>query len=343
MQELFCRCPLLKFQPSGGPAVIPLIRVSQQYLADPGCSHGNTHPVSAYVHVSHGSPDDAADATLDQFERYAREPAIASSTCARARQLNSNGPTRPHRRRHHHRGQFSPPTARPTAIASSASMCHGFFNNESWTRTRACRHPPSFDNRRPTRAVGGPAWPALPDCPDVACSSRSRDLARRAHLCPGTGGTGSPTRDTERGLREPDQKYAARLDVYARNIRTGTAMAHRAEQRFALCSTFKTLIADPVGALKATRTPDERVPGLSETTGVPNRWVRRLPTAVARRWTRLCPATRHWRQQRCGSWPDACGSLDGRSPRPMRMIGTPRTASARLANRPSRRVCDTIA
>jgi phytoene dehydrogenase-like protein len=49
----------------------PFVLVGQQYLADPGRSRGDVHPVWAYAHVPSGYPGDAADALLDQVERFA--------------------------------------------------------------------------------------------------------------------------------------------------------------------------------------------------------------------------------------------------------------------------------
>ncbi|MBL1095041.1 MULTISPECIES: phytoene desaturase family protein [Streptomyces] len=49
----------------------PFLLVSQQYLADPGRSAGDVHPVSAYAHVPHGYRGDATAAMLAQFERFA--------------------------------------------------------------------------------------------------------------------------------------------------------------------------------------------------------------------------------------------------------------------------------
>ncbi|SHM72105.1 class A beta-lactamase [Streptomyces yunnanensis] len=47
-------------------------------------------------------------------------------------------------------------------------------------------------------------------------------------------------------LRDLERRYAARLGVYARNARTGQVVAHRAQERFAMCSTFKTVAAAAV-------------------------------------------------------------------------------------------------
>ncbi|MFN8216868.1 MAG: NAD(P)/FAD-dependent oxidoreductase [Solirubrobacterales bacterium] len=49
----------------------PFVLVGQQYLADPGRSRGDAHPVWAYAHVPAGYPGDAAEAILDQIERFA--------------------------------------------------------------------------------------------------------------------------------------------------------------------------------------------------------------------------------------------------------------------------------
>lgn len=49
----------------------PFVLVAQQYLADPGRSQGDIHPIWAYAHVPHGFPGDATAAILDQIERFA--------------------------------------------------------------------------------------------------------------------------------------------------------------------------------------------------------------------------------------------------------------------------------
>ena len=49
----------------------PFVLVAQQYLADPGRSAGDVHPVWAYAHVPAGYPGDAQPAILDQIERFA--------------------------------------------------------------------------------------------------------------------------------------------------------------------------------------------------------------------------------------------------------------------------------
>ena len=49
----------------------PFVLVGQQYLADPGRSIGDTHPVWSYAHVPHGFTGDATEAITAQIERFA--------------------------------------------------------------------------------------------------------------------------------------------------------------------------------------------------------------------------------------------------------------------------------
>ena len=59
----------------------PFVLVSQQYLADPGRSSGDVHPLWAYAHVPNGYDGDAAQAIVDQIERFApgfRERIVAT-------------------------------------------------------------------------------------------------------------------------------------------------------------------------------------------------------------------------------------------------------------------------
>ncbi|MFI8326875.1 class A beta-lactamase [Streptomyces sp. NPDC085529] len=47
-------------------------------------------------------------------------------------------------------------------------------------------------------------------------------------------------------LRELEQCHSARMGVYARNMRTGRTVAYRADERFPMCSLFKTVAAAAV-------------------------------------------------------------------------------------------------
>ncbi|MDX6699506.1 MAG: hypothetical protein QOE65_2903 [Solirubrobacteraceae bacterium] len=60
----------------------PFVLVSQQYLADPGRSAGDVHPVWSYAHVPNGFDGDATEALLGQIERFApglRERIVATA------------------------------------------------------------------------------------------------------------------------------------------------------------------------------------------------------------------------------------------------------------------------
>jgi phytoene dehydrogenase-like protein len=63
----------------------PFVLVGQQYLADPGRSVGDVHPIWAYAHVPAGYPGDGADvaeAIVAQLERFA--PGVRERIRARA-------------------------------------------------------------------------------------------------------------------------------------------------------------------------------------------------------------------------------------------------------------------
>jgi phytoene dehydrogenase-like protein len=61
----------------------PFVLVAQQYLADPGRSAGNVHPIWAYAHVPSGYDGDAEQSIIEQIERFApgfRERIVASTS-----------------------------------------------------------------------------------------------------------------------------------------------------------------------------------------------------------------------------------------------------------------------
>jgi phytoene dehydrogenase-like protein len=60
----------------------PFVLLCQQYLADPGRSVGDVHPIWAYAHVPQGFTGDATEAITAQIERFApgfREQIVATS------------------------------------------------------------------------------------------------------------------------------------------------------------------------------------------------------------------------------------------------------------------------
>lgn len=68
-------------------------------------------------------------------------------------------------------------------------------------------------------------------------------LASAASAPTASAAPNSAPSDMEDELRDLEQRYAARLGVYARNLRTGQVVSHRAGERFAMCSTFKAFAA----------------------------------------------------------------------------------------------------
>ena len=73
----------------------PFMLVGQQYVADPGRSKGNVHPVWVYAHVPHAYTGDATEAMLTHIERFApglRERILAKhvTTTAEIEAYNPN-------------------------------------------------------------------------------------------------------------------------------------------------------------------------------------------------------------------------------------------------------------
>ncbi|MEU6089534.1 class A beta-lactamase [Streptomyces sp. NPDC047085] len=64
---------------------------------------------------------------------------------------------------------------------------------------------------------------------------------------------------TRTELSDLEQRYGARLGVFARNLRTGETVVYRAGERFAMCSTFKAFAAAAVLRDHADCAPLDRV------------------------------------------------------------------------------------
>ncbi|MGW2638885.1 class A beta-lactamase [Streptomyces sp. NPDC001348] len=71
-------------------------------------------------------------------------------------------------------------------------------------------------------------------------------LASAASAPTASAARGPGARGPERELVDLEQKYAARLGVYAHNLRTGQMVSHRARERFAMCSMFKAFAASAI-------------------------------------------------------------------------------------------------
>ena len=94
----------------------PFVLVGQQYLADPGRSAGNVHPLWTYAHVPHGYTGDATEAITAQIERFA--PGFRDRIVGQAvRSTTADGGVQPQLRRrgHRHRRQGHPPAGVRTA------------------------------------------------------------------------------------------------------------------------------------------------------------------------------------------------------------------------------------
>ncbi|GHE06286.1 class A beta-lactamase [Streptomyces alanosinicus] len=66
-------------------------------------------------------------------------------------------------------------------------------------------------------------------------------------------------RGAETELAALERRHGARLGVYARNVRTGRTVSHRAGERFAMCSTFKAFAAAAILRGHGGRTPLDTV------------------------------------------------------------------------------------
>jgi beta-lactamase class A len=67
-----------------------------------------------------------------------------------------------------------------------------------------------------------------------------------------------PPTGAQRELAELESRFGGRLGVYGWDTGSGARLGHRADERFALCSTFKVLAAAAIVRLRSTR------PGLLE-------------------------------------------------------------------------------
>ncbi|WP_399930053.1 class A beta-lactamase [Streptomyces kanamyceticus] len=74
---------------------------------------------------------------------------------------------------------------------------------------------------------------------------------------PGTAHATTPSTDARRRLRELEKGYPGRIGVHALNTGTGASLGYRADERFAIASTFKVLAAAAI--LRRAR---EQEPGL---------------------------------------------------------------------------------
>jgi hypothetical protein len=102
----------------------PFVLVGQQYLADPGRSVGDVHPLWTYAHVPHGYTGDATGAIIAQIERFAPgfRDRIVGQTVRSTTQLAAYNPEL-RWRRHRHRRHAA--LSRSTTNRRSASGMSG--------------------------------------------------------------------------------------------------------------------------------------------------------------------------------------------------------------------------
>lgn len=74
----------------------------------------------------------------------------------------------------------------------------------------------------------------------VLLSTESASAAPGAPAAPSEPRQGAGAQDA---LSDLEQRYGARLGVYARNVHTGQVVSYRARETFAMCSTFKAFAA----------------------------------------------------------------------------------------------------
>jgi beta-lactamase class A len=80
----------------------------------------------------------------------------------------------------------------------------------------------------------------------VAGCATGTPARERGPAGPAPSRTSTPSPVDPRSLTDLEREYGARLGVYALATGTGATVVHRADERFALCSTFKTLAAAAV-------------------------------------------------------------------------------------------------
>ncbi|MGW4025415.1 class A beta-lactamase [Streptomyces sp. NPDC005009] len=82
--------------------------------------------------------------------------------------------------------------------------------------------------------------------PVAGCATGTPARERGQAGPPAPSRTPTPSPVDPRSLTGLEREYGARLGVYALATGTGATVVHRADERFALCSTFKTLAAAAV-------------------------------------------------------------------------------------------------
>ncbi|MEW1599983.1 class A beta-lactamase [Streptomyces sp. NPDC093808] len=96
--------------------------------------------------------------------------------------------------------------------------------------------------------------------PVAGCATDAAPDRAPARGGPATQDRRGPSPVRPRNLAALEREYGARLGVFAVDTGTGTTVVHRADERFALCSTFKTLAAAAVLDRRPGARLGERIP-----------------------------------------------------------------------------------
>ncbi len=162
----------------------PFVLAGQQYLADPGRSAGNVHPLWTYAHVPHGYTGDATEAIVAQIERFA--PGFRDRIVGRAVRSTTQWP--------HTTPTTSAGTSSPVP-RTSARLCLALAR--PFPRTGSACPACTSARQRPHRA---------PACTGCAAPTRP---PTRCITCTGTAPVSRPPRGHLAGL-STDQRHRRR-------------------------------------------------------------------------------------------------------------------------------------
>ncbi|MFD7920514.1 class A beta-lactamase [Streptomyces sp. NPDC059740] len=116
-------------------------------------------------------------------------------------------------------------------------------------------------NATPSRRAALATLAGLAALPLAGCGKDTTDAASpassHAHQTPSP--SASDTKATAQAFTALERKYDARLGVYALDTGSGRSIAHRADERFAYCSTCKALLVGALLQKRSLKQLDRRV------------------------------------------------------------------------------------
>src|SRR6185312_10180786 len=147
------------------------------------------------------------------------------------------------------------------SLPLSATTCSPFEHpsREIWQLTGTSADGRTRRLAGASRHVGRSQWmKGTPDRRQFALGAFSVIACSRTRLpAPPAAGTGAPS-----SIAEIEQRVGRRVGVFAMDTGSGRELAHRADERFAMCSTFKWVLAAGIlaGVDRAQLSLDDRVP-----------------------------------------------------------------------------------